>query len=814
MYLKVVGTVVAFDKCGTIGTPVVDPVVVIPSGGLSTYERSPFRTGDLIRSIYTGEVGWNGNTPSGMRQYVKSLNVNDLECPTYGVGFSTDAQGEEHATVGSPWLPFIIAPPQLLSLNSVWADYPHNSCQFAIAPVNDPPRAVNPMNEPLVDPTQPVATNPTPIDPSQESHKYTSLQPGMTPTAALPEQTRSSKPPTGGPPKEIDPTTGTPSNDTPKVQDPKNNPLSNDPPRRQYPPKGPNLPKGQGYKKDPPTNKPKTDPKLAGNDGPGNTNGNHVNEKPPEKIVNRPGSGSTAHQQKNLPSNVDNDLPLPSPSIGEAIATGFNGDSPSGNLGFGRWRGAADSPAAIQPLIIGGQTVSPAATGFNVGSKTIKPGVAVTMVGTRVSLDASGILIIGDETIKIRPTPFGTSLPQEINFPVLTAGGNTFQAKPSGFIIAGKSILPAGPAVIISGTRLSLGPSENLQVGSKTFSFNHPSITTSLPTLTAGGRAFAANPNGFIVAGITALPGGHAITISGTPISLGPLGDLRIGSQTIPLPAFALTAQFSLPTLTVGHRLFTPNPTGFTVADHTILPGGLAATISGTRISLASSGTLVIGSQTFSLPRLLPLSLPTLTSLNQLSTFTERNGIILANGFILSGHTFRPGSAAVTVSGTRVSLGTSGTLVIGEKTNSVAIAGGEGRHATSTDFDSNGAGAAAETGSDSKTGSRSTDGVKMKSETSASTETDIVVASPITPVPLPIPIPPESGSEPTADENGTGSTKGSGSESGSQSPSQGTSVGLPTGFDSGVKPGFASIVSVPIEMVVGIAVLMAFFGSF
>ena len=50
----------------------------------------------------------------------KSLNVADLECPTFGLGPGTDTDGKPCRTTGPRYLPLIVPPPQVLSLDPEW----------------------------------------------------------------------------------------------------------------------------------------------------------------------------------------------------------------------------------------------------------------------------------------------------------------------------------------------------------------------------------------------------------------------------------------------------------------------------------------------------------------------------------------------------------------------------------------------------------------------------------------------------------------------------------------------------------------------
>ncbi len=285
---------------------------------------------------------------------------------------------------------------------------------------------------------------------------------------------------------------------------------------------------------------------------------------------------------------------------------------------------------------VGGQTFTANPTAFAVAGTTLSVGgPAATISGTVVSLGPSG-LQIGTQTYALPSSPQS----------VFAVGDQTFTANPTAFAVAGTTLSVGGPAATISGTVVSLGPS-GLQIGSKTYTL--PSATQSV--FTVGDQTFTANPTAFAVAGTTLSVGGPAATVSGTVISLGPSG-LQIGSKTYALPSATQSV------FTVGSQTFTANPTGFVIAPGTTLTRGGAATISGTVVSLASNGDLVVGGST--------IHLPTPTQ----SVFTIGDKTFTANptGFVIAPGTTLTRGGAATISGTVVSLASNGDLVIGGRT--------------------------------------------------------------------------------------------------------------------------------------------------
>lgn len=115
-------------------------MITLPSGAVSTFvpESSFIQQGQL----------WVDHSVMGFPGTTKPLDLADLACPTFGVGKSTAPDGNVETTYGAPYLPIIIPPKQLTTLDQVW----HKACteilsvgtflkSFAIV---DPPRILQP----------------------------------------------------------------------------------------------------------------------------------------------------------------------------------------------------------------------------------------------------------------------------------------------------------------------------------------------------------------------------------------------------------------------------------------------------------------------------------------------------------------------------------------------------------------------------------------------------------------------------------------------------------------------------------------------
>ncbi|GAB7336341.1 hypothetical protein MBLNU13_g09076t1 [Cladosporium sp. NU13] len=146
---------------------------------------------------------------------------------------------------------------------------------------------------------------------------------------------------------------------------------------------------------------------------------------------------------------------------------------------------------------------------------------------------------------------------------------------------------------------------------------HHTSDTPQAAALTINGVAVTPNSaSTYVVEAQTLRPGGPAITVSGTRISLASdTAAVVVGSETSVISRFMPThaVEPARPksdspqpaTLTINGITVIPNSaSAYVLLTQTLQPGRPAITVSGTRISLASNAaTVVVGSQTSALSR-------------------------------------------------------------------------------------------------------------------------------------------------------------------------------------------------------------------
>ena len=251
-------------------------------------------------------------------------------------------------------------------------------------------------------------------------------------------------------------------------------------------------------------------------------------------------------------------------------------------------------------ITVGGQTFAVQSNAIDVAGTLLKPGdPGVSYDGTPVSLGSS-IFVVGTRTETLSPRPTiltGHQSYVTVESAILTEDFN-------GISIDGTTLRPLGPAITVSGTRISLGPSF-LVVGTQTETL---SPRLSLPSdqqryITVGNAMFTEDSNGVIVDGTTLRPLDPAITVSGTVVSLGS-SFLVVGTQTqnlaLATPAITTFPSSSSSIITFDGQIITIASTGITVAGHFLSPGESTTLSDGTLISLEAEA-LIVGAQTTSL---------------------------------------------------------------------------------------------------------------------------------------------------------------------------------------------------------------------
>lgn len=328
------------------------------------------------------------------------------------------------------------------------------------------------------------------------------------------------------------------------------------------------------------------------------------------------------------------------------------------------------------PTVIAGESAQRVSNGISIAGITVTPGAApITISGTAIAVGSSGI-IIGASTV-----PIATVFPEQVasassaKYQPITILGQIAQPVSNGVFIAGATLTPGAPPITVLGTAIAVGLS-GLIIGSSTVPlptvFPQPAVPANAATYeptTIIGQAAQSVSNGISIAGATLVPGAPPITISGTPVFVGS-SDLVIGSSIVPLaavfPPITTNAPQYQPTTINGEKAQLLSNGDISIAGTTLTAGASAITVSGTPMSVGSSN-LIIGSSTIPLAAAFQPQVAPNTAVYQPTTINGQKAQLLPNGVSIAGSTLTPGAPAITISGTPISIGSTG-LVIGTGT--------------------------------------------------------------------------------------------------------------------------------------------------
>ena len=398
-------------------------------------------------------------------------------------------------------------------------------------------------------------------------------------------------------------------------------------------------------------------------DAPTNVPVQHLASTPMDAAANRPGDSQVnepvnaplttpADSQGNTPADIPADTPADTPAN-----TPINTPAEPGQ--------AIVTPITSPVLTFGESIYTPdTSSNFVVVGQTLTPGSAATTISnTLISLAPGGLAaVIGTSTQILATLPS----PAELKF-----AGSTFTADASSNIqVAGQTLQPGRPGIVVSGTPIALAPGgATAVVGSSTQVLTGPTparAAAAAPAfLTFGGATYTANPaSQFVLSDQTLTPGG-SIAISGTPIALA-LGASYavIGSSTQQLSNTIFTPA---PVLTFAGSTYTASASSaFIIGGQTLSRGGVI-TAGGTALSFDQAGTAVVVS----------------ASTQTLSTAAHERVIIFggstytadasSSAFIIAGQTLTKGGV-ITVQGTPISYGAAATdVVIGTSAEAVRL---------------------------------------------------------------------------------------------------------------------------------------------
>ncbi|MCJ1436806.1 hypothetical protein MMC27_006188 [Xylographa pallens] len=240
--------------------------------------------------------------------------------------------------------------------------------------------------------------------------------------------------------------------------------------------------------------------------------------------------------------------------------------------------------ASVSEVSMDGQDITPvpASSGAMVfDGQTLTPDQGATTINNIPIVLSSGSIFVNGHGIAIPPVP--TANPSDSNFPVppVVAGNAVSVINPSMIVWGSQTLTLGQPTATISGLPLALG-SAGLVVGGST-TIPLASLAPQLATTSA-----PSSPGALQIDGTSLIPGGPAITVSGTRLSLGISSNLIVGTSTIYLP---------IPTsyIVVASETIDLASSDVVVGGKTLTPGSPAVTVNGVLVSLGSS-VLVVGS--------------------------------------------------------------------------------------------------------------------------------------------------------------------------------------------------------------------------
>ena len=327
------------------------------------------------------------------------------------------------------------------------------------------------------------------------------------------------------------------------------------------------------------------------------------------------------------------------------------------------------TPQSAPIITLGGSTfTADSSSQFYVGSQTLAPGGAIVRSSQVVSLATNAAtLIVGSQTQQLSQQPIAGA-----STPVITIGGSTLTANSaSHFEIGSQTLVPGGAAITNSaGQTLSLvAGGSSVVVDGQTQQVSQQ-VATPAPVITVGNSRITANSQSqFVIGSQTLAAGASAITVSNQVISLASSGNAVVfgqSTQAINAPSQFVATQ--APILTLGQSTFKANSKSeYVVAGQTLYAGSSAIVVSGSTISLEpSAAAVVVNGKTASLTPhsiLATVAPPVITIGPSAVTAVEKGE------YVIAGQTLSAGGSAITVSGTRISLGSDASdLVVGSST--------------------------------------------------------------------------------------------------------------------------------------------------
>ena len=617
-YLVVHGAVSVIDSCGVRGKTYTNPTVAVPQGGLSTV------------SFGFGKLSTGSYDPAACRTWGWS-NGSTTWFWSYG-GPGTESSSWVSSlfySIGPPYNPIILPPPQLTALDPEWQactlwrnldnDY-GDAIDDGLGYIFDPPRALARASA-IVDPSttkpdlapQPTHSSPQPAGsipppaprvtdrPTAVTNSGLSTNPSLDPVESDDTPTLNADPETKSPESAVSggsPTVAADPDPPEGVSDPMT--LKTDLAAFIIHPFQPIANENHGGG-DPATQTHIISLGSSGFDPPILTIGDssYTANKASEYVVGDQtiSAGGPAIQVSGvLYSLASSTTPLPNiASIQSAMSSN---DEPVLTI-----NGKPYTADSASQYMIGSQTLAPGGPSITVNNVPYAlpaSSAAIISDGSAIALDQKAA---ADATLLSEPsaTDFGTNHQPQ----VYTVDGIQMTGGPSTLAVGSATLAPGSPALTISGHTLSLETGGALVFDGRTSILTAAGLRDDKQyrTYTVDGIRLTGNAAALVVGSATLAPGSPALTISGHTLSLGTGGALivdgRISSTLTAPPGFG-SNQPPIQSHTVNGIPLAGNPTALLVGSTTLTAGSPALTISGHVLSLATGGggTLVVDGRT------------------------------------------------------------------------------------------------------------------------------------------------------------------------------------------------------------------------
>ena len=258
---------------------------------------------------------------------------------------------------------------------------------------------------------------------------------------------------------------------------------------------------------------------------------------------------------------------------------------------------------------------------------------------------------MGDGDKIYQPQPLATSAPA---FMTTALGSHHVLATVEGYNTDGVDVKPGGIGTDVSGQKIAVDPSNNLQVGGQ---IAHIEPVVSLATTVVANHVITPLSKGVAIQGVTLNNGGPATIVASTIFSVDTSGNMFVNGHS-----YRIYNASPLPT-TINGEAVIPLPTGISIHSATLTPNAPALVISGTSYSLDSSRNLHFGGASYESPVKIADVDPTLVT-----TIAGQPVVELAAGVSIAGTTLTAGAAAIQgASGVLITLD-SANLVVGSVT--------------------------------------------------------------------------------------------------------------------------------------------------